>query len=62
MRRWADKVQVSLTDSYSYSDHFSDRPLLELVASATVVNPDRQLTELAIEKGWLVLHWKTDST
>jgi HAD superfamily hydrolase (TIGR01490 family) len=58
MNLWAEEHDVSLADSYFYSDHNSDRPLLELVGAPIAVNPDRQLAQLAAERGWPILNWK----
>jgi putative phosphoserine phosphatase / 1-acylglycerol-3-phosphate O-acyltransferase len=57
MERWAAEQEVALDQSYFYSDHISDRPLLELVGSPTAVNPDPPLTLLAQKRGWPILHW-----
>ena len=47
-----------LSDSYAYSDSYSDRPLLECVGHPTVVNPDRALRKLAVENSWPVLEFR----
>ncbi len=47
-----------LTDSYAYSDSYTDRPLLECVGRPTAVNPDRQLRKLAAENSWPVLEFR----
>jgi putative phosphoserine phosphatase/1-acylglycerol-3-phosphate O-acyltransferase len=58
MKLWAAEEQVSLAESYFYSDHISDQPLLELVAWPTAVNPDARLAELALQRGWPVQNWR----
>ena len=41
-----------LAGSYAYSDSETDAPMLDMVGHAFVVNPDRGLRKLAIERGW----------
>ena len=48
--RWAAEHNVDLSQSYFYSDHLSDVPLLELVGHPVAVNPTRQLTRYALER------------
>lgn len=38
-----------------YTDSYSDRPLLEVVAEPVAVNPDRKLERLARKRGWPML-------
>jgi HAD superfamily hydrolase (TIGR01490 family) len=57
MEQWADQRGVDLRRSYFYTDHISDRPLLERVAYPVAVNPDRQLAQIARRRAWEVLHW-----
>lgn len=44
-----------LADCRAYSDSITDLPLLEAVGHPTVVNPDRALRRVAVERGWPVL-------
>ena len=44
-----------LADCRAYSDSITDLPLLEAVGHPTVVNPDRALRRVALERGWPVL-------
>ncbi|MBX9246326.1 HAD-IB family hydrolase [Actinotalea ferrariae] len=55
VRRLADEHGYDLGASYAYSDSITDVPMLEAVGSAAVVNPDRVLRRLAVERGWDVL-------
>ncbi|WP_182112955.1 MULTISPECIES: HAD family phosphatase [unclassified Actinotalea] len=55
VRRLAAEHGYDLEASYAYSDSVTDVPMLESVGSAAVVNPDRALRRLAIERGWDVL-------
>ena len=54
---WAQKRNVDLRASYFYTDHISDRPLLEKVAHPIAVNPDRRLARIALQNRWEILHW-----
>lgn len=44
-----------LADCRAYSDSITDLPLLEAVGHPTVVNPDKALRRIALERGWPVL-------
>jgi HAD superfamily hydrolase (TIGR01490 family) len=48
----ATEAGIDLSRSVAYSDSVNDLPLLELVGSAEVVNPDRQLRRVARQRGW----------
>jgi HAD superfamily hydrolase (TIGR01490 family) len=39
----------------AYSDSMSDLPMMERVGRAVAVNPDRELRELARERGWRIV-------
>ncbi len=54
----ADAEGISLQGSYAYSDSATDQPLLELVGNPVVVNPERDLREVAEERGWPILDFK----
>lgn len=58
MERWAGETGVDLARSYFYTDHISDRPLLERVAHPVAVNPDPKLARLAEKQGWDVVAWR----
>lgn len=49
---------ISLEGSYAYSDSATDRPLLELVGHPIAVNPEKELREIAEERGWPTLDFK----
>ncbi|WP_199424304.1 HAD family hydrolase [Actinotalea solisilvae] len=55
VRRLAEEHGYDLAASYAYSDSVTDVPMLEAVGNAAVVNPDRSLRRLAVERGWDVL-------
>ena len=50
----AARTGIDLAASVAYSDSINDLPLLELVGSAEVVNPDRRLRQVAMARGWPV--------
>ncbi len=52
VRELAAEHGYDLAESYAYSDSVTDLPMLEAVGHATVVNPDRALRRLALERGW----------
>ena len=54
MRSRATRENISLADSYSYSDSITDAPMLEVVGHPVAVNPDRELSRLAREREWEV--------
>lgn len=58
MERWAQQMGVDLSRSYFYTDHISDRPLLEAVAHPVAVNPDPQLSRIARRRNWEILSWR----
>jgi HAD superfamily hydrolase (TIGR01490 family) len=47
-----------LAECYAYSDSSSDLPLLEAVGHPSVVNPDRTLRRVALERSWPVLAFR----
>jgi HAD superfamily hydrolase (TIGR01490 family) len=57
MEQWAERRGIDLSQSYFYTDHVSDRPLLERVAYPIAVNPDRRLAQIARRQAWEILHW-----
>lgn len=57
INKWAQQHHVDLAQSYFYTDHISDRPLLELVAHPVAVNPDKKLLKIAQTNQWPVLDW-----
>ncbi|ROS76572.1 HAD family phosphatase [Cellulomonas sp. PhB143] len=55
IREIAAEQGYDLEASYAYSDSVTDTPMLEAVGNSFVVNPDRALRRLAVERGWGVL-------
>jgi HAD superfamily hydrolase (TIGR01490 family) len=54
IRELAEVGGYDLADCYAYSDSITDLPMLEAVGHPTVVNPDRALRKLAVEREWPV--------
>lgn len=51
----AEEYNIDLANSYAYSDHHSDLPLLNLVGNPVVVNPTFILRRIAIKNQWPIL-------
>jgi HAD superfamily hydrolase (TIGR01490 family) len=51
----ARRMGYDLDACYAYSDSATDLPMLETVGHPAVVNPDRALRRLAVQRGWPVL-------
>jgi HAD superfamily hydrolase (TIGR01490 family) len=58
MRRFAEKHDIDLSESWAYSDSVSDLPMLRSVGNAVVVNPDGPLLEIARLEGWQVMRFE----
>lgn len=58
----AEVEGYALADSYAYSDSISDVPMLEAVGRPHVVNPDRALRRVALERDWPVLLFRRPVT
>ncbi len=52
VRELAAAQGYDLESSFAYSDSVTDLPLLEAVGHPTVVNPDRALRRLALDRDW----------
>jgi len=48
------KSKFDFDNSYAYSDHYSDLPVLEMVKNPVVVNPDKKLAKIAIKNNWSI--------
>lgn len=49
--------RLTLADSYAYSDHESDLPMLETVGVPVAVTPTPTLQRIAAENGWGIENW-----
>jgi HAD superfamily hydrolase (TIGR01490 family) len=52
MRAIAATEDITLADSYAYSDSATDLPMLEVVGHPVAVNPDRELLRVARANEW----------
>lgn len=52
INEFAAEHSIDLSESYAYSDSITDIPMLAAVGNPVAVNPDRELTREAIERGW----------
>ncbi len=57
IRELAAEHSYDLTAATAYSDSHTDLPFLEAVGNPVVVNPDRQLREIALDRGWPILRF-----
>ena len=58
MREYSEKNNISLSESYAYSDSISDLPMLSIVGHPVVINPDFRLKQTAIQHDWAILNLK----
>jgi len=58
LNEWMEMNNESLEGSYFYSDSINDLPLLEVVDTPIVVDPDERLEETAKERGWSIISLK----
>ncbi len=58
MREYAEKENINLSQSYSYSDSISDLPMLSIVGHPVAVNPDFRLKQTALQHDWAILNLK----
>ena len=58
MREFAEKEDINLSESYSYSDSISDLPMLAIVGHPVAVNPDFRLKQTALQHDWAILDLK----
>ena len=52
------KLGGSFSESFFYTDSYSDVPLLEKVGHPRVIDPDMRLKKYAVHKKWQILDWK----
>jgi len=55
--RFAETHHIDLSQSYFYTDSYSDLPMLQKVGAPRVVNPDRRLRRHARQNDWPILAW-----
>jgi HAD superfamily hydrolase (TIGR01490 family) len=59
VRELADARGIDLARSYAYSDSVNDLPMLDLVGFPVAMNPDRTLRQIARQRGWQRLDYRT---
>jgi alcohol-forming fatty acyl-CoA reductase len=57
LEQYAAGNGIVLADSFAYADSLSDLPMLELVGTPVVINPDARLSSVAGQRGWRVERW-----
>ena len=62
IRDLAERDGIDLTASYAYSDSATDLPMLEAVGHPVVVNPDKELADIAIARDWQVMDFERPVT
>lgn len=59
LKQWlTESPQLDFQCTYGYSDSINDKPLLEYVDRAAVINPGTELVDLAILHDWDIHHWQ----
>src|SRR5438045_1243885 len=58
IREYAERENISLSDSYAYSDSISDLPMLSIVGHPVAINPDFRLKQTALQHDWPMLDLK----
>lgn len=53
----AEKYDLRLSESYAYSDHHADLPLLRAVGHPIVVEPTGKLRQIAEKRGWSIMNF-----
>jgi len=62
IRDLAERDGIDLTASYAYSDSATDFPMLEAVGHPVVVNPDKELADIAVARDWQVMDFERPVT
>jgi HAD superfamily hydrolase (TIGR01490 family) len=62
IREHAERYGIDLAASFAYSDSVTDLPMLEAVGHPAVVNPDKDLRQVATEREWPILAFKRPVT
>lgn len=58
LKKYCEKNNSKLQDSWYYGDSLSDLPALSIVGHPVCINPDRKLKRIAERKGWKIFYWK----
>ncbi|HEV3472811.1 MAG TPA: HAD-IB family hydrolase [Actinomycetota bacterium] len=62
MQKLAADEGIDLEGSFAYTDSITDLPMLEAVGNPVVVNADKNLRQIAIERGWRTETFKNPVT
>jgi HAD superfamily hydrolase (TIGR01490 family) len=54
IKEMAARDGLDLTASFAYTDSITDQPMLEAVGRPVVINPDKELRRLAVEREWRI--------
>jgi HAD superfamily hydrolase (TIGR01490 family) len=57
VNKLVESYSIDLGQSFAYSDHESDLPLLNMVGNPVAVSPTASLRKIAESKGWDVREW-----
>ena len=57
IRELAEREGIDLAASWGYSDSESDLPMLRAVGHPVAVNPDAELSRIAVAEGWDILRF-----
>jgi HAD superfamily hydrolase (TIGR01490 family) len=57
LQEYAARHGLDLAESFAYADAISDLPMLELVGTPVVVNPDARLSQVGGQRGWRIEEW-----
>jgi len=49
------RESLDLSDSFAYTDHYSDVSMLELCSNPILVNPDKILRRIGKKRGWKII-------
>ena len=65
VRKIAQRLDLSLADSFAYGNHADDLAMLDSVGHPVAINPNARLKRLAARRRWNVEEWsdkrKTES-
>ncbi len=62
IRELAEQDGIDLSASYAYSDSMTDLPMLEAVGHPVVVNPDKELRDVAMSRDWQIMEFERPVT
>lgn len=55
LHQWLNEQDLTLDDSYFYTDSHNDLPLMEIVSHPIAVNPDDKLLAIAQDRNWEII-------